>query len=111
MTEGAAGFFDRIVARGIEGVATRMIGRDAELATLQEAFGRVFRERKLAAVTVVGEAGSWRKRRRASAWGSGKAIGSIGAGVPAFGSIGFVAFFEASIRAFQSVSTRVKRSP
>ena len=52
----------RIVARGIEGVATRMIGRDAELATLEEAFARVFRERRLAAVTVVGEAGIGKSR-------------------------------------------------
>ncbi len=33
----------RVAARGIEGVATRMIGRDAELETLQDAFKRVVR--------------------------------------------------------------------
>ena len=36
---------------------------------------------------------------------------AIGAGVAACGSIGFGAFFEASLRVFQSLSTRVKRSP
>ena len=36
-------------SRGIEGVATRMIGRDAELAALQDAFERLFAERRLGA--------------------------------------------------------------
>ena len=48
--------------RGIEGVATRMIGRDAELEALQAAFKRLFVERKLAAVTVVAEAGIGKSR-------------------------------------------------
>ena len=38
----------RIGTRGIEGVATQMIGRDAELETLQAAFKRLFAERQLA---------------------------------------------------------------
>ena len=41
----------RVGSRGIEGVATRMIGRDAELETLQDAFKRLFVDRRLAAVT------------------------------------------------------------
>ena len=56
----------RIGTRGIEGVATRMIGRDAELEALQHAFKRLFvepaSERKLAAVTVVAEAGIGKSR-------------------------------------------------
>jgi hypothetical protein len=40
----------RLGSRGIEGVATRMIGRDAELEALQDAFKRLFVDRRLAAV-------------------------------------------------------------
>jgi class 3 adenylate cyclase len=47
----------RVATRGIEGVETRMIGRDAELEQLQDVFKRLYRERKLAVVTVVAEAG------------------------------------------------------
>jgi class 3 adenylate cyclase/tetratricopeptide (TPR) repeat protein len=52
----------RIGTRGIEGVATRMVGRDRELEVLQEAFKRLFTEPKLAAVTVIGEAGVGKSR-------------------------------------------------
>ena len=52
----------RIRTRGIEGVATQMIGRDAELDALQAAFQRLFDERKMAAVTVVAEAGIGKSR-------------------------------------------------
>ena len=52
----------RIAARGVEGVATRMIGRDAELGALQAAFGRLFSERRFAAVTVVADAGIGKSR-------------------------------------------------
>jgi hypothetical protein len=52
----------RIGTRGIEGVATRMIGREAELATVQAAFRRLFAERRLAAVTVVADAGIGKSR-------------------------------------------------
>ena len=57
-------------ARGIEGVDTRMIGRDAELAALQSAFKRLFVDRTLAAVTVVAEAGIGKSRllREFDAW-------------------------------------------
>ncbi|HWH84961.1 MAG TPA: adenylate/guanylate cyclase domain-containing protein [Burkholderiaceae bacterium] len=52
----------RIGTRGIEGVETRMIGRDAELEALQLAHRRLFDERRLAAVTVVAEAGIGKSR-------------------------------------------------
>lgn len=52
----------RIGSRGIEGVATRMIGRDAELEVLQAAYHRLFEQRQLAAVTVVAEAGVGKSR-------------------------------------------------
>ena len=52
----------RVVTRGIEGVATRMIGRDAELEALQDAFKRLFIDRNLAAVTVVADAGIGKSR-------------------------------------------------
>ena len=48
--------------RGIEGVTTRMIGRDAELEALQAAFKRLFAGRQLAAMTVVAEAGIGKSR-------------------------------------------------
>jgi hypothetical protein len=47
----------RVVTRGIEGVETHMVGRDAELEQLQDAFKRLYSDGKLAAVTVVAEAG------------------------------------------------------
>ena len=52
----------RIGTRGIEGVATRMIGRDAELEALQAAYHRLYAERQMAAVTVVAEAGIGKSR-------------------------------------------------
>ena len=52
----------RAPTRGIEGIATRMVGRDAELATLGEAFATAAFERTLAAVTVAGEAGLGKSR-------------------------------------------------
>jgi class 3 adenylate cyclase/tetratricopeptide (TPR) repeat protein len=52
----------RVASRGIEGVETRMIGRDAELEILQVAFARLFSERRLSVVTVVAEAGLGKSR-------------------------------------------------
>ena len=52
----------RIGTRGIEGVATRMIGCDAELEALQAAFKRLFAQRRLAVVTVVADAGLGKSR-------------------------------------------------
>lgn len=48
--------------RGVEGVETRMVGRDAELGTLQEAFTRVIQNHERAAVVVIGEAGLGKSR-------------------------------------------------
>ena len=61
----------RIRTRGIEGVATRMIGRDAELEMLQDAFARLFTEPGLSAVTVVADAGIGKSRLlyEFEAWG------------------------------------------
>jgi class 3 adenylate cyclase/tetratricopeptide (TPR) repeat protein len=52
----------RLPTRGIEGVETRMIGRDAEFEVLKDAFDRLFAEPCLAAVSVVGEAGLGKSR-------------------------------------------------
>ncbi|HEU5297016.1 MAG TPA: adenylate/guanylate cyclase domain-containing protein, partial [Burkholderiaceae bacterium] len=52
----------QVKARGIEGVETRMIGRDAELAVLRESFERAFVERQPSAVIVVAEAGIGKSR-------------------------------------------------
>jgi class 3 adenylate cyclase len=52
----------RIANRGIEGMETRMVGRDAEIEILQDSFRRVFSEPKLAVVTVVGDAGIGKSR-------------------------------------------------
>jgi class 3 adenylate cyclase len=52
----------RIGTLQVEGVATKMIGRDAELGALQAAFRRLFAERRLAAVTVVADAGVGKSR-------------------------------------------------
>ncbi len=49
-------------ARGVEGISTRMIGRDAELHVLQTAFLRLCSERTPATVTVVAEAGVGKSR-------------------------------------------------
>ena len=52
----------RVATRGIEGVETRMVGRDAELEQLQDAFYRLCSGGTLAAVTVVAEAGIGKSR-------------------------------------------------
>jgi len=52
----------RAGTRGIEGVETRMIGRDAELARLQQAFERTLAQRQLQIVTVVADAGVGKSR-------------------------------------------------
>lgn len=48
--------------RGIEGVRTRMVGRDAELALLRQALAQTLRDGRASAVTVVGEAGLGKSR-------------------------------------------------
>ncbi len=52
----------RVVTRGIEGVETRMVAREAELEQLQEAFDRLQRGTGLAVMTVVAEAGIGKSR-------------------------------------------------
>ncbi|MEO8080917.1 MAG: adenylate/guanylate cyclase domain-containing protein [Caldimonas sp.] len=52
----------RMANRGIDGVETRMVGRDAELARLVETFQTACEERALAIVTVVGEPGMGKSR-------------------------------------------------
>ena len=52
----------RLNSRGVEGVETRMIGRDAELAALQSAFAEAVTSARLRVVTIVGEAGVGKSR-------------------------------------------------
>lgn len=52
----------RMANRGVEGVETRMVGRDLELARLTEAFETLEEERTLWQVTVVGDAGLGKSR-------------------------------------------------
>jgi len=52
----------RDAGRGIEGVVTNMIGRDAELEVLQCAFAELFTEPALAHINVVGDAGIGKSR-------------------------------------------------
>ena len=52
----------RVPSRGIEGVETRMVGRDAELEQLQQAFKRLCSAGELSVVTVVAEAGVGKSR-------------------------------------------------
>jgi tetratricopeptide (TPR) repeat protein len=51
-----------IVNRGIEGVATRMVGRDAELELLQDAFSRLWSRPGMASTTIVADAGLGKSR-------------------------------------------------
>jgi ABC-type oligopeptide transport system substrate-binding subunit/class 3 adenylate cyclase len=52
----------RVPTRGVEGVETRMIGRDAELQQLQDAFSAAVEDRESRVVTVLGEAGVGKSR-------------------------------------------------
>lgn len=52
----------RVATRGIEGLETPMIGRDAELARLQADFDAVAGQRRLRAVSLLGEAGLGKSR-------------------------------------------------
>ena len=52
----------RVETRGIEGVATRMVGREAELGRLQQVFRSLLETRRLHRVTVVGDAGIGKSR-------------------------------------------------
>ena len=52
----------RVANRGLDGVETRMVGRDPELKRLIETFESVCDERSLALVTVIGDAGLGKSR-------------------------------------------------
>ena len=52
----------RVPNRGLEGIETRMVGRDAELARLVESYETVAEEGTLAMATIVGEAGLGKSR-------------------------------------------------
>ena len=52
----------RMATRGVEGVETRMVGRDAELEALREAFAEAIGSSQTRVVTVVGEAGVGKSR-------------------------------------------------
>jgi class 3 adenylate cyclase len=55
---------ERAVQRGIEGLATPMIGRDAELQRLLDAFEQACAQRSLRALTVLADAGVGKTRLR-----------------------------------------------
>jgi hypothetical protein len=52
----------RLPTRGVEGIETRMVGREAELKRLQEGFLAAVEDGELGMVTVVGEAGVGKSR-------------------------------------------------
>ncbi|RLC79076.1 MAG: hypothetical protein DRJ03_13310 [Chloroflexi bacterium] len=52
----------RLTSRGVEGIETRMVGREAQLAQLQKALRAVMEKRKAQVITVVGEAGVGKSR-------------------------------------------------
>jgi len=52
----------RMATRGVEGIETRMVGRDVELLALQSAFRDAVEEAEARVVTVVGEAGVGKSR-------------------------------------------------
>jgi Predicted ATPase len=52
----------RLRTRGVEGIETRMIGREAELVRLMDALHTVLEDRELRAVTIIGEAGLGKSR-------------------------------------------------
>ncbi|MBX3084312.1 MAG: tetratricopeptide repeat protein [Anaerolineae bacterium] len=52
----------RFTTRGVEGVETRMIGRDAELSNLQTAFHSVLSEAKTRLISIIGDAGVGKSR-------------------------------------------------
>jgi len=51
-----------LTTRGVEGVETRMVGREAELTTLQQAYIAVVKGERARFVTVIGEAGLGKSR-------------------------------------------------
>jgi predicted ATPase/class 3 adenylate cyclase len=52
----------RVATRGVEGIETRTIGREEELAKMQTAFQQVIEQRKLHLINIVAEAGKGKSR-------------------------------------------------
>jgi hypothetical protein len=52
----------RVATRGIEGVETSMVGRDAELEQLQNAFRHLYMDERFQSIMVIGEAGLGKSR-------------------------------------------------
>lgn len=52
----------RLASRGVEGIETRMVGREAKLARLQDALRAVMEKRETQVITIVGEAGVGKSR-------------------------------------------------
>jgi len=52
----------RLPTRGVEGIETRMVGREAELKRLQDALYDVIEDRERRAITIVGDAGVGKSR-------------------------------------------------
>jgi len=52
----------RVITRGVEGIETRMVGRDVELHALQEADRNSIEGKQTQVVTIVGEAGVGKSR-------------------------------------------------
>ncbi len=52
----------RLTSREVEGIETRMVGREAQLAQLQKALRAVMEQREAQVITVVGEAGVGKSR-------------------------------------------------
>jgi len=52
----------RLISRGVEGVETRMVGREQEMQRAQEIARVVFEEKKCRFVTIIGEAGIGKSR-------------------------------------------------
>jgi class 3 adenylate cyclase/tetratricopeptide (TPR) repeat protein len=52
----------RLASRGVEGIETNMIGRQAELGVLQDALRELLAARRMQAITVVGDAGVGKSR-------------------------------------------------
>ena len=52
----------RVAARGVEGIETRTIGREQELAQMQSALEQVARQRQMQLINIVAEAGTGKSR-------------------------------------------------
>ena len=52
----------RLMSRGVEGVDTRMVGREQEMQRVQELTRKVFKENELCLITILGEAGLGKSR-------------------------------------------------